>query len=94
MNNSRRNLILALLALILTIAMISITFDFRRQLGWWAFSDAFALFMTVFTWLMSLLIGRIIPHSGLMLKKAAIVFAVLFAVALVAEYAVYLYVGL
>ncbi len=90
MSNFKRNLILSFLSLIIAIALIVITFDFRRNLGWWAFADAFALFMTIFTWMMSMIVGRIIPHSGLMLKKITIVFAILFVVALIAEYVVYL----
>lgn len=87
--NFSRKLLLALLALILSIAIIAITFDFRRQLGWWAFADCFALFMTVFVWLMSLIIGKMIPHSGKVLARIAVVFGILFLVALVAEYIVY-----
>lgn len=89
MNTNRRNLILSFIAIIVAIAIIAITFDFRRQLGWWAFADAFALFMTVFAWMMSILISRIIPHSGQMLKKAAVVFAILFVVALLGEFIAY-----
>ena len=87
--NFSRKLLLALLALILSVAIIAITFDFRRQLGWWAFADCFALFMAVFVWLMSLVIGKMIPHSGKVLARIAVVFGILFLVALVAEYIVY-----
>lgn len=79
----------ALLALIITIVYIAVTFRFRKELGWWAFSDCFALFMAVFTWLMSLVISRMIPHSGKLLAKLALVFGILFVIALVAEYFVY-----
>lgn len=89
MDRSNRSILLAFLALILAVTMIVITFDFRRNIGWWAFSDSFALFMTVFTWLMSLLVGRIIPHSGKVLKKIALVFAVVFVIALIGEYVAY-----
>lgn len=79
----------ALLALIISIVYIAVTFRFRKELGWWAFSDCFALFMAVFTWLMSLVISRMIPHSGKLLAKLALVFGILFVIALVAEYFVY-----
>lgn len=84
-----RKILLALLALILTIAFIAITFGFRRQLGWWAFIDVFALFMTVFTWLMSLLIGKMIPHSGKLLANIALIFAILTVISLIGEYIAY-----
>lgn len=87
--NYSRKLLLALLSLILAIAIIAITFDFRRKLGWWAFADCFALFMTVFTWLMSLVVGKMIPHSGRVLARIALVFGVLFVLALVVEYIIY-----
>lgn len=89
---STKKILLALLALLLTIVYIGVTFRFRKELGWWAFSDCFILFMTVFTWLMSLLIGRMIPHSGLVLQKMSILFAILTIIALVAEYVVYSFV--
>lgn len=88
MSDSKKMLV-ALLALIITIVYIAVTFRFRKELGWWAFSDCFALFMAVFTWLMSLVISRMIPHSGKLLAKLALVFGILFVIALVAEYFVY-----
>lgn len=80
---------LALLALILVVAMIAVTYSFRRQLGWWAFIDCFTLFMTVFSWIMSILIGKMIPHSGRVLQKISVVFAVLTVIAWIAEYIAY-----
>lgn len=80
---------LSLLALILTIVYISVTFRFRKELGWWAFIDCFALFMTVFTWLMSLLVGKMIPYSGKLLSRIAVVFGILFVISLVGEYIAY-----
>ena len=87
--STTRKMLLALLALIISIIYIVLTFRFRRELGWWAFADCFALFMAVFTWLMSLVISRMIPHSGQLLSKIALVFGIVFVIALVAEYIVY-----
>lgn len=87
--NSSRKMLLALLALVVSIVYIAVTFRFRKELGWWAFADCFALFMAVFTWLMSLLISRMIPHSGSVLSKMALVFSILFVIALVGEYIAY-----
>lgn len=84
-----RKILLSLLALILTIVYISVTFSFRKELGWWAFIDCFALFMTVFTWLMSLLVGKMIPYSGKLLSRIAVVFGILFVISLVGEYIAY-----
>ena len=84
-----KKMMLALAALIVSVVYIAVTFRFRKELGWWAFSDCFALFMTVFTWLMSLVISRMIPHSGQVLSKIALVFGILFVIALVVEYFVY-----
>ena len=89
MMSTSRKMLLALLALIVTIVYIVVTFRFRRELGWWAYIDCFALFMTVFTWLMSLLIGKMIPHSGKLLAKIALVFAILFIISLIGEYIAY-----
>ena len=89
MMSGKQKLLLALLALIVSIAYIAVTFRFRKELGWWAFSDCFALFMSVFTWLMSLVISRMIPHSGKVLAKMALLFGILFVIALVVEYFVY-----
>lgn len=88
MTTSKKTL-LALLALIVTIVYIAVTYRFRKELGWWAYIDCFALFMSVFTWLMSLVIGKMIPHSGRLLAKIALVFGILFIIALVGEYFVY-----
>ena len=87
--NSSRKMLLALLALVVSIVYIAVTFRFRKELGWLAFADCFALFMAVFTWLMSLLISRMIPHSGCVLSKMALVFSILFVIALVGEYIAY-----
>lgn len=84
-----KKIFLSLLALILTIVYISVTFRFRKELGWWAFIDCFALFMTVFTWLMSLLVGKMIPYSGKLLSRIAVVFGILFVISLVGEYIAY-----
>ena len=84
-----KKILLALLALILTIVYISVTFRFRKEIGWWAFVDCFALFMTVFTWLMSLLVGKMIPHSGMLLSKIALAFGILFVISLIGEYIAY-----
>lgn len=86
MTKTGRKILLAVICLIVVIAMIGITFEFRRQLGWWAFIDCFTLFMTCFSWLMSLLIARIIPHSGKILQNIAIIFAALTLVAFIVEY--------
>ena len=82
-------MLLALFALIISIVYIVVTFRFRKELGWWAFMDCFALFMSVFTWLMSLIISQMIPHSGKVLAKMALLFGILFVIALVVEYFIY-----
>lgn len=84
-----KRMLLALLALIVSIVYIVVTFRFRRELGWWAFADCFALFMMIFTWLMSLMISRMVPHSGQLLSKIALIFGILFVIALVGEYITY-----
>ena len=89
MMSTTKKMLLALLALIVSRVYIALTFRFRRELGWWAYADCFALFMSVFTWLMSLLISRMIPHSGKVLSSIALVFGILFIIALVAEYIAY-----
>lgn len=87
--STTKKILLALLALIISIVYIAITFRFRKELGWWAFTDYFALFMTVFTYLMSLMISKMIPHSGKLLANIALVFGILFVVSLIGEYIAY-----
>ena len=87
--STTKKIFLALLSVIITIVYIALTFRFRKEFGWWAFIDCFALFMSVFTWLMSLLIGKMIPHSGKILAKIALVFTILFIIAFVGEYFAY-----
>ena len=87
--SATKKMLLALVALIVAIVYIAVTFRFRKELGWWAFTDCFALFMTVFTWMMSILISRMIPHSGKVLSNIALVFGILFVIALVGEYIAY-----
>lgn len=89
MTATTKKMLLALFALIISIIYIAITFRFRKELGWWAFIDCFALFMSVFTWLMSLIISQMIPHSGKVLAKMALLFGILFVIALVGEYIAY-----
>lgn len=89
MTATTKKMFLALLALIISIIYIAVTFRFRKELGWWAFIDCFALFMSVFTWLMSLIISQMIPHSGKVLAKMALLFGILFVIALVGEYIAY-----
>lgn len=89
MTSTTKKMLLALFALIISIIYIAITFRFRKELGWWAFIDCFALFMSVFTWLMSLIISQMIPRSGKVLAKMALLFGILFVIALVGEYIAY-----
>ena len=89
MMSTTKKMLLALLALIVSVIYIAATFSLRRELGWWAYADCFALFMSVFTWMMSLLISRMIPHSGNQLLKIAVLFAILFVIALIGEYIAY-----
>lgn len=87
--STSKKMLLALVALIVSIVYIAVTFRMRNELGWWAYADCFALFMAVFSWLMSLVISRMIPHSGKVLSNIALIFAILFIVCLVAEYFTY-----
>ena len=84
--STAKKIVFALLALIVTIIYIAVTFRFRKETGWWAFIDCFILFMTIFTWLMSLVIGQMIPYSGKLLAKIALVLGILFVISLVGEY--------
>lgn len=84
-----KKMLLAVIALIVTVIYIAVTFRFRSELGWWAFVDCFVLFMAVFTWLMSLVIRKMIPYSGNLLAKIALIFGILFIISLLAEYIVY-----
>ncbi|MDE6019204.1 MAG: hypothetical protein K2G85_10385 [Muribaculaceae bacterium] len=87
--STNRKILLAFLSVIITIVYIAVTFRFRKEFGWWAYIDCFALFMSVFTWLMSLLIGKMIPYSGKLLAKIALVFGILFILAVIGEYVAY-----
>lgn len=87
--NTTKKMTLALLALIIAIIYIVLTFRFRMELGWWAFADCFMLFMAIFSWLMSLVISGMIPNSGRVLSNIAFVLGILFVVSLVGEYITY-----
>ena len=87
--STNRKILLAFLSVIITIVYIAVTFRYRKEFGWWAYIDCFALFMSVFTWLMSLLIGKMIPYSGKLLAKIALVFGILFILAVIGEYVAY-----
>ena len=87
--STTKKILLALIALIISIVYIAITFRFLNELSWWAYADCFALFMAVFTWLMSIVISRMIPHSGKLLATIALVFGILFVIALIVEYIAY-----
>ncbi|MDE6649049.1 MAG: hypothetical protein K2K45_03865 [Muribaculaceae bacterium] len=87
--STAKKIAFALLALMIAIIYIAVTFRLRKEIGWWAFIDCFVLFMTVFTWLMSLVIGQMIPHSGKILAKIALLFGIFFIISLVGEYIAY-----
>lgn len=82
-------MILSALALIISIVYILVTFGLRKDFGWCAFIDCFALFMTSFLWMMSIAIGRIIPLSGITIRNFAIGAFFLFLVSLLIEYLVF-----
>lgn len=85
----RSKVIFSVLAVMVSIVYIALTFGLRRELGWWAFIDCFALFMASFLELMSVMIGRIIPLSGKTIQELAIAAFILFIVSLIGEYIAY-----
>lgn len=88
-NNSKVKMILSVLAIIASIVYILVTFGMRKELGWCAFIDCFALFMASFLWMMSIAIGKIIPLSGIAIRNFAIGAFALFLVSLVIELIVF-----
>lgn len=84
--NFKGKMILAALAIIVSIVYIAATFGMRKEIGWWAFIDCFALFMASFLWMMSLVIGRIIPLSGKTIGKFALGAFCVFLISLVGEW--------
>lgn len=85
MTKYSRSILWTVIALVISIAYIGFSFKYRKEMGWWAFIEPFALFMSTFTELMALVIGRTIPSSGKSLNKASIVFGIIFAIAIVVE---------
>lgn len=89
MNKKTYNLIATLLSLVAVVILIICTFGFRRELGWWAFIDEFALFMCVFSHLMAIMLARMSPYAGKTLNRASLVFGILFVISLIGEYIIY-----
>lgn len=78
-------MICSVLAIVISIVYIAATFGLRKEVGWWAFIDCFALFMSSFLWMISIVIGRIIPLSGKTIRSLAIAAFVLFLLSLTIE---------
>lgn len=85
MTKYSRSILWTVVGLVISIVYIGFSFKFRKELGWWAFIDPFALFMSVFTELMALVIGRMIPSAGKTLNIASMVFGIIFVIAIVVE---------
>lgn len=91
MTKSVYNFIGTLIGLVAVIIFIIFTFGFRKELGWWAFMDVFALFMCVFSHLMALMLRRMSLYAAKRMDIFAWVFGILFIIALVIEYVIYSY---
>lgn len=81
---TRKTLITSIL-LVLSIIYLACTFKYRRELGWWAFIEPFALFMSEFTELMSIFIGRMIPTAGKTLNMISYLLGAVFVIFLIVE---------
>lgn len=87
--NFKVKMIFSVLAIIVSILYIALTYSYRKEIGWWAFIDCFALFMASFLWMMSIAVGRIIPLSGKTIGWLALGAFLLFVVSLVVEFVMY-----
>lgn len=92
MTKSAYNIIGTLIGLVAVIIFIVCTFGFRKQFGWWAFMDVFALFMCVFSHLMALMLRRMSIYAAKRMDMFAMVFGVLFVITLIAEFIIYSYI--
>ena len=71
-------------AMVLAVLVTILTFSLRTE--WWAFIDAFFLFMAAFTYLVSVLIARYNRRAMNKLQKCAFVCFVLMILSLIGEY--------
>lgn len=87
MGSLLRSKIVAWLALLIVVAVIIITFEFRT--AWWGFIDVFFAFMMVFSQLVALYIGGFNPYAAKKLQSFAAIFLILAILAFVGEFIAY-----
>lgn len=85
MNKQTRTILFTVIGLVISILYLAFSFRYRKELGWWAFIEPFALFMSTFTELMALIIGRMIPSAAKTLQIISFVLGGIFCVAIVVE---------
>lgn len=73
----------AWLAFILVIVAVVSTFGLRSE--WWTFCDIFFIFMATFSHLIAVNISKFNAYASRKLDTAALVFAILFIIALAGE---------
>lgn len=79
----------AWLAFIVTIILLVVTFKLRTP--WWTFTDIFFLFMASFTNLMAVYLKKVNSIVSGKLYTAAFLFAILWAIAFIAEWVAFQY---
>lgn len=79
--------ILSLIALLLVVIVIVLTFRMRDQ--WWMFIDMFCAFMMTFCHFAALLLEKVNPFSSKKLDIIALVFGVLFVISFIVEFFIF-----
>lgn len=75
--------------ILLALIVLLIVFTFRLRTAWWMFCDIFFLFMMAFSHMMALSVQKISIPSAKKLDSAAMIFGILFVVALIAEFIIW-----
>ncbi|MCM1152624.1 MAG: hypothetical protein NC328_03080 [Muribaculum sp.] len=88
--NLMKSKVAAWAAIILIIIVVGLTFAMRPV--WWCFFDIFFAFMMCFCHLLALNMEKISAIACVKLDRAALVFGILFILALIAEYIAYQYI--
>lgn len=81
----------AWLAFVLVLVYMVVTFKFRMEIGWWMYIDIFFIFMAAFMNLLICYLRKINPFVARKLNTFAFLFGLLFLVALIAEWAIFLF---
>lgn len=86
MNKTLKSKTAAWAVFVLVVILVVATYSLRS--AWWTFTDIFFIFMAAFSHLIAVNINKFNPYASRRLDLVALVFFILFIVALIGEYVV------